>query len=107
MVTKATKPIKIVDIGDLGSQSPLYRIPRESVRKSLKPGYFVKICFVSETMQNGTDRERLWVEVTGGKNPYTGVLRSSPAFLKDLIPGEPILFDAEHVSDVSLPQATV
>lgn len=108
MVTKTSKPIKILDVRDIGSETPLYKIPRLEIRTSLKDGYFVKLAFKSDTLQNGTDLERLWVEVTGRTGQtYTGVIRSSPAFLKDLIPGDPVLFSQEHVADVSLPQAKV
>lgn len=104
MITKASKPYRLLGVDDVASGATLYHIPRLEIRKKLKPGYFVKLAFSADQPENGASVERLWVEVTGGTPAlYTGKLRSSPAFLKDLLPGEPVMFGPEHVADVSLP----
>lgn len=78
-------------------------IPSEKTRQEVKAGFFVKLIFRS-TGENNVSVERMWVEVKSRrKGKYKGVLKSSPAFLKDLIPGEDVEFGPEHICEVSPP----
>lgn len=104
MVTKTSRPYRIDTASAYAKDHGIAYTPHPEARKRLKAGYFVKIAFLAETLENNTDNERLWVEVTGASGAlFTGVIRSSPAFLKDLMPGEPVIFGAEHVCEISVP----
>ncbi len=104
LITRSSRPHRIDTAQAYARDHGTTFTPHPEARKRLKPGYFVKLAFLSEVVQNNTDNERLWVEVTGSNGDlFTGVIRSSPAFLKDLFPGETVLFAVEHVCDISVP----
>lgn len=105
---KRTRPFRLGYPDVFLKESGFGHVPSAAVLRVLKPGYFVKLVFESDPPQNGAYHERLWVEITkvaGNNMMFTGVIRQSPAFLKDILPGDHVTFEPRHVCDVSRPNA--
>lgn len=87
-----------------------YRIPSESERRSVGPGYLVKLVFEIALADPEKDNveiffgERMWVEVDGVKGPYlVGKLNNTPASFEGdhyLKPNAEIVFLPEHIIDI-------
>ena len=106
------KAVKIYDIADAEKkqkQAPKkVRIPSREIRENLGKGYHVKLAFEGSGDPYGnTISERLWVEITGKrKGRYYGILRTSPAFVKDLNYGDSVEFGPENICSITAPQKT-
>lgn len=74
-----------------------FEIPDEWMRKSLQPGMFAKLIFVSEDGGG----ERMWVNVTKVlADGYVGTLTNHPCCTEGVKHGDLIPFKKEHVIDV-------
>lgn len=77
-------------------------IPSRKFRENMKVGEYAKLIFVMYEPSPGCQSERMWVEVTDRlKSGYCGTIKSNPAFLKDILPGEKVAFGPEHVCEIS------
>lgn len=107
MKTKETRSWHLANAEARHKESPAtFHIPKRETRERVKVGFYVKLIFETEVPMNGCWGERMWVEVTKRtKAGYEGIVRNSPAFLKDIVPGEEVTFGSEHICDISYPDA--
>jgi len=80
-----------------------FEIPSYEARSQLRKGVYVKALFA---FKDG-ERERMWIEVTGGSSTgYVGTLLSTPASVDERIlkTGTEIKFDPSHVIDIDDPE---
>lgn len=73
-----------------------FHIPDRAEIQSLRPGYFVKLCFEEE---NNTP-ERMWVVITNidGDN-FTGILENEPLDIKSISYSDTVCFNSKHILD--------
>ena len=80
----------------------VFFLPDRNIREKVKTGYLVKLIFSGEEEDGRTYTERMWVKILSRRKlMYRGELVSSPAFLKNLIPHEPVVFGPEHICEIS------
>jgi len=74
-------------------------IASRRLREGLSPGNGVKLVFVAGPGDDGTDGERLWVDITRRDGAcYVGKLRTRPRTVA-LAAGDTIVFGPEHIAD--------
>jgi hypothetical protein len=94
------KRYTLKDVEQVHREQPrTFSIPRGELRRALRPGWLVKLVFELPEPVENCSAERMWVEVRQVRDGgYVGRLDNRPLYLKDLAPGDDIVFDARHVA---------
>jgi hypothetical protein len=84
-------------------------IPPAEVRHNLKAGDVVKLLFfIRDPDPQGLEAERMWVDVkSADEGIYVGELLNAPSVIRDLKPGDRIVFEPKHVAAIAVSQAEV
>ena len=81
-----------------------YQIPPYEERSTLKEGDCAKIRFLLRVQHKGEvmdTAERMWVEVMGFQGDYyLGKLVNDPVMTDSIAWGQPLFFEARHVTDI-------
>jgi hypothetical protein len=84
-------------------------IPPRDVRHDLTAGDIVKLLFfIRNPEPGGLEAERMWVEVkSAAEGIYVGELLNAPSVIRDLKPGDRVVFEAKHVAAIAVSEAEV
>lgn len=106
MRTKTNRPYYILDAEKRQKAHPkTFKIPSREVREKVEKGFYAKLVFETTPDDTGCNGERMWVEVVGKRRGrYSGILRNSPVFVRDLSPGESVEFGPENICSLSPPE---
>ena len=73
------------------------------IRRRMRTGNLVKLIFNLHDPKGNMTGERMWVKVVeathiGDDTTYVGQLDNTPAFIDDLAPGDPVMFEPKHIA---------
>ncbi|MCP3776414.1 DUF2314 domain-containing protein [Paenibacillus sp. MZ04-78.2] len=96
---------KLDNVVERHRESPYtFYLPSQHVLSQLKVGDLVKLIFMAEeTLENGCEAERMWVEIIERKDSeFRGKLDNKPYYLDSPQYGDLIDFNLIHICDTQL-----